>query len=129
MAIFGYTFASATTLSKCLVLGNSLCQVAINLRKRHPKMNTRSLIYWEMILIFLPAQLGGNTVGAIVAKVLPDSAIYIIALIVLWVAIIKSGIEGRHRYAKESKAKQPLSLSSIGVVPAQVTSGAVRSSR
>jgi uncharacterized membrane protein YfcA len=117
-------FSSCTALSKCLVLGNSLCQVAINLQKRHPCVYRRSLIYWEMLLIFLPSQLAGTTVGGILAKILPETVIYIIALIVLWIAIGKSSIEGKHRYEKESILKQAegRARDNIGVAANEISS-------
>ncbi len=45
-------------LSFCALCGNLISQVAINTFKSHPYNSARPLIYWELILVLLPAQLG-----------------------------------------------------------------------
>jgi hypothetical protein len=37
-----------------VLFGNLLFQVVINLSRNHPLMNGRPLIYWEIILLFVP---------------------------------------------------------------------------
>lgn len=105
LVVFGYDYKVAVALSLCAVLGNNISQCIINWRKSHPHMKKRPLIYWEAVLVLLPAQLGGSNIGAILGKLLPDAALLILAIVVLMYAIIKTGKKGRKLWRKESEAE------------------------
>jgi uncharacterized membrane protein YfcA len=81
--IFGFPFHISAVLSICAICGNNLFQVAFNIDKRHPRSRSRPLIYWDAVLILLPAELAGSNIGVIVSKVVPDTIAYILTLIVL----------------------------------------------
>lgn len=57
---------------------------AVNWNKRHPKNKSRPLIYWDVILLMGPAQLGGSSLGVIIAKILPASIMEIIGLCLIF---------------------------------------------
>lgn len=63
--LWGFSFHTAVILSLCTLSGNYLMQVAVNFTKRHPLNSARPLIYWDIILILLPAELGGANLGVI----------------------------------------------------------------
>lgn len=86
LAVFKFSYNEAVVLSQCTVLGNYIIQSMINFRKRHPFEVSRPLIYWDVVLILLPAQIGGSTIGVIVEKVLPETLLLIIAIIVVFYA-------------------------------------------
>lgn len=50
----------------------------VNWTRRHPAKPSRPLIYWDIILIMEPAQLGGSNLGVILAKILPSSILEIV---------------------------------------------------
>ena len=101
ISIFGYDYDSAVIISLFGVMGNVLvkviskrcnygrlfhciiCHVLVNWSRRHPAKPNRPLIYWDMILIMEPAQLGGSNLGVILAKVFPSSILEIVGLFVL----------------------------------------------
>lgn len=118
LLIFGYGFNTSVKLSLFAVLGNALAQNILNFGKSHPKYNDLPLIFWELVIILSPAQLGGSNIGNILADILPDSVLYIIALLILLFACYMSTKKGIKRYHEEveiDKAKQ--SLTSISTTP------------
>ena len=83
----------------------------LNIRKRHPKKLTRPLIYFDLVMILLPAQLGGSIIGNILKVIFPSSALYIIAFVILWFAIYRSTIKAIIRYQDELLGKDMLEVS------------------
>lgn len=75
----------------------------INVTKRHPIDLTRPLIYYDVILVLLPAELGGSNIGVIVSLIFPESVLYILAMIVLFIAAFSTFDKGREQYDKETK--------------------------
>jgi uncharacterized membrane protein YfcA len=77
LAVFGYPYKEAVVLSLCAVAGNTLSQVAVNIRKRHPLDKSRPLIYFDAALVLTPAQLGGNDIGVVLASILPTTVLMV----------------------------------------------------
>lgn len=103
LLIFGYGFDTAVILSLFIVLGNALAQSYLNLGKTHPNFSNLPLIYWELIIILLPAQLGGSNIGSILSKILPTSVLYILAFLVLSFASLMSLRKALHRFRDEKE--------------------------
>ena len=116
--VMGVDFKTAVILSLCTLSGNYLFQVLINITKRHPILPTRPLIYYDIVLVLLPAELGGNNIGVIVASIFPSSVLYILAMAVLCIAAFSTFDKGRLQFEKETavlqdeKLLQPLVSSS-----------------
>jgi uncharacterized membrane protein YfcA len=97
--IIGFDFDTAVILSLCALMGNYLLQVLINLDKRHPSDPSAPLIYWDAVLVMLPAELGGANLGVILAKAMPKTIIYVLAMTVLVIAVFfttKKGLKLHH---------------------------------
>jgi len=103
LVVFGYTYQQAVVFSLCTVLGNYISQVYVNWRKRHPYDPRRPLIYWDAVLLLLPAQLGGSNIGVIIAKIFPEGVLIILAMVVLLFAGYKSFRKGRKYWLEESQ--------------------------
>ena len=58
LVLYGFSYDRAVVLSLVTVMGNYMSQVGINLQKRHFSKPSRPLIYWDCVLILMPAQLG-----------------------------------------------------------------------
>ena len=84
--IWGFTYRESVVMSLATLMGNYLCQVIINLPERHPIVRERPLIYWDAVLVLLPAELGGANIGVILAAIFPDSLCVILGMIVLLIA-------------------------------------------
>lgn len=97
-----YSFQEASILSICCVLGNYTSQVLINWSRHHPLIKQRPLIYWDAILILLPPILGGSNIGVILNKVLPETILDIVAMVVLLYAIYKTTFKARMYYIHET---------------------------
>ena len=103
LLVFGYDLDTSVNLSVCMVVGSSLAQFIININKRHPIVLSRPLIYWELVLTLLPSQLGGANIGQILSKMLPESFVYILALLVLSVASTLTLKKGLHKWHVENE--------------------------
>ena len=103
-SIIGFDYDTAVVLSACTLMGNYLLQFLINLDKRHPCDPTVPLIYWDAVLIMLPAELGGANVGVIISKSIPKPLIFILAIVVLIIAIFFTGLKGYKLYKNENIA-------------------------
>lgn len=123
LVILGFKYKQATVLSLCTVLGNYLSQIFVNWDRSHPLLPSRPLIYFEIIIVLVPAQLGGNNIGVIVAEIFPDSLLLLVAMIVVIYAQIKTTRKAIKLYKKESLAlagavdgsmKRPLLLAAGG---------------
>ena len=106
LAVFGYDYKDAVTLSLCLVCGNVLSQFIVNFKKSHPLSTLRPIIYYDIAAILIPSQLGGNNVGALLVVILPPTLLMIIALFVILFAVYMTAMKGVHLYELESVVKQ-----------------------
>lgn len=102
IVLFGFGFSKAAVLSLWTVLGNILAQFSLNYNARHPEKMARPLIYWDVIVVLLPAQLGGASIGVILSDLCPKTILVILAMIILSFACIKTLIKGIDKYKKES---------------------------
>jgi uncharacterized membrane protein YfcA len=101
-SIIGFDYDTAVILSLCALMGNYLLQVLINLDKRHPSDPSAPLIYWDAVLIMLPAELGGANLGVILAKAMPKTIIFVLAMTVLVIAVFFTTKKGLKLYHYES---------------------------
>ena len=76
----------------------------VNRNKKHPLDESRPLIYWDIALLLIPPQLGGNNVGAVLAKIFPDSATMILAMMVTFYAVYLTYNKGLYLYKLETDA-------------------------
>lgn len=85
-----YSFHKCTVLSLCAVFGSYVAQSFLNWSKSHPFIPRRPLINWDLVLILLPAQLGGSHVGVLLAKASPDTILLSIALLIMIFVVYKT---------------------------------------
>jgi uncharacterized membrane protein YfcA len=102
-SVQGYDLKSAVVLSLSAIMGNTLVQLIINIRTRHPTCKKRSVIYWDVIAIMLPAELGGSNLGVILSAILPPTLLYIGAILVLMMGGVFSVKKGLHLYELENE--------------------------
>jgi uncharacterized membrane protein YfcA len=99
--IFGFSYHQSVVLSLCTLLGNYISQFALNIDKRHPSKQSKPLIYWDAVLILLPSELGGSNLGVILSEIIPDTLLYVLAMIVLIIAAGLTLSKGINYYEKE----------------------------
>ena len=100
--VFGFSYDQSVVLSQCTVLGNYIIQTTINFRKSHPRNELRPLIYWDVVLTLLPAQIGGSNIGVIVEKVLPVTVLLALSIVVIAYAGYMSFQKGMVYWRKET---------------------------
>lgn len=108
MVVGGFDFKGAVILSISAVFGNTLSQVVVNSTKRHPLLEKRPLIDFDLVSILLPAQLGGANVGIILAKALPPASLMVVAVIILLSASLKIFRKGISLWKKETEDIQKM---------------------
>jgi len=65
---------------------------------------SRPLIYWDIVLTLLPAQIGGSNIGVILEAVLPVTVLLILSILVVTFAAVKIGKKGLYLWHKENEA-------------------------
>eukprot|EP01035_Chromulina_nebulosa_P018230 gene18230-23900_t len=103
LVIIGFPYKTCVVLSLCAVLGNHCSQTTINWFKSHPFDVSRPLIYWDVVLIFLPATLGGTTLGVVIAPTLPETLLLTFSMFVISFALFKASSKGIKTYRKETE--------------------------
>jgi len=104
MLIQGFYIYEAVPISHVLVFGNSVAQNLVNLQRRHPKDQRRPLVDFDVPLLLLPAQLGGNAVGVILSPVLPSTLLVLLSCAVLVLATSKTLHRGLKDFGQERRA-------------------------
>ena len=103
LVFFGFEYHDATILSLCTVLGSYIIQSVINWGKHHPQDPSRPMIYWDAVLVLLPAQIGGSNIGVFLGRGLPATILMIFSILVLILAGTKTFIKGIHLWKDETK--------------------------
>lgn len=102
-SVLGEGFKDAVVLSLATILGNTLVQLFINLQTRHPGDAKKTVIYWDMIAVMLPAELGGSNLGVILSDIVPSTILYIGAIMVLMIGGSFSAKKAHHLYELETE--------------------------
>ena len=103
--VLGFPSKLAIPLSNVTVLGGAIANTLHNARRRHPGYPAvdRPLIDWDLILVMEPPTLAGALVGANLNKVLPETVI--LALLVLLLTVTAHGTlrKARRMHVRETE--------------------------
>lgn len=102
LVVFNFGFRKGVLLSLWSIFGNILVQVLLSIKSRHPLDKCRTLVYWDMVFVFLPAKLFGSTIGVLVSTAVPEDLLAITAIPVL--AFIILGMYRKYNTAKKYEA-------------------------
>jgi len=112
MMINAFGIKEAVPLSHAAVMGNAFAQLLVNGRQRHPDAPNRPLIHYELAILALPAQLGGNSLGVVIGRTFPPTVLIILSLCMLALAGTKTFIKGIEEMKKAAAKKRPALTSS-----------------
>lgn len=112
--IFGYSFHEAVILSLCTLAGNYLVQTIINIGRKHPKDKGRLLIYWDAVLVLLPAELGGSNIGVILSEVFAESFMLLLAILLLIFVLPLTYYKAQSVWDDETTVLEALNDSRLG---------------
>jgi len=120
LVVFGWNYTECISLSLATVMGNYIAQTLLNFDRRHPGSPTRPLIYWDAVLVLLPAQLGGSNIGVLLASVLPTTVLLILAMSIVFYAGYRTVSKGVKYYRLETEQMNSLAVGAVyfrGVSP------------
>ncbi|KAJ1460342.1 hypothetical protein M885DRAFT_509283 [Pelagophyceae sp. CCMP2097] len=104
LLVFDFKMDEAVVLSNAAVMGNGLAQLAVNARRRHPADSWQTLIDWDAVLVLLPAQVAGGNVGVVVGTLFPTTALYVMSMLLLAIAALKTFAKAREQHKLEAAA-------------------------
>mmetsp|Transcript_60 Transcript_60/g.118 ORF Transcript_60/g.118 Transcript_60/m.118 type:complete len:577 (-) Transcript_60:10-1740(-) len=100
--IFGFLPKHAIPLSNVAVFGGAIANTMRNSRKRHPVVD-RPLIDWDLIVVMEPPTLAGALIGANLNKMLPETIIAIMLVILLALTSYFTLEKARKMHQKETE--------------------------
>jgi uncharacterized membrane protein YfcA len=101
--VMGFTPKHAIPLSNVTVFGGAIANTLLNNRKRHP-LADRPLVDWDLILVMEPLTIAGALMGALLNKVLPETFLTILLVVLLSFTAQNSLTKAFKMYRKETKA-------------------------
>merc|ERR1719163_265055 len=114
--ISSFGIKEAVPLSHAAVMGNAFAQLLMNAPQRHPSAPHRPLIHYELAILALPAQLGGNSLGVVVGRIFPPTLLIILSLLMLALAATKTFMKGVH-LLQELRESKRLVIEEVGASP------------
>ncbi|KAL7524516.1 hypothetical protein ACHAWF_000984, partial [Thalassiosira exigua] len=100
--ILGFLPKHAIPLSNVTVFGGAIANTLRNYRKRHPTAD-RPLIDWDLIVVMEPPTLAGTLIGANLNKMLPETVIAVMLVILLVFTAYSTLKKARRMYQKETE--------------------------
>lgn len=99
--ILGFMPKHAIPLSNVTVFGGAIANTLRNSRKRHPAAD-RPLIDWDLIVVMEPPTLAGALIGANLNKMLPETVIASLLVILLAFTAYSTLRKARRMYQQET---------------------------
>jgi len=100
--ILGFLPKHAIPLSNVTVFGGAIANTLRNSRKRHPTAD-RPLIDWDLIVVMEPPTLAGALIGANLNKMLPETIVAILLVLLLSFTSYNTLKKARKMYNKETE--------------------------
>lgn len=100
--VMNFNAKSAIPLAAATVLGGSIANTMLNSVKRHPNAN-RPLIDWDMVLMMEPMAIAGAIIGAFLNKLLPQTVIIVLLVLLLGYTSKNMFKKGVKMYKKETE--------------------------
>jgi uncharacterized membrane protein YfcA len=111
--IFQFPVKYAVPLSSVTVLGGSLANNLLNLRKSHPDHPSRPIIDWDLIIQLEPMTIAGALIGADLNNFLPDYATVILLFLLLSATAYKTLQKANKLHDKETEDMEELQMESL----------------
>mmetsp|Transcript_64077 Transcript_64077/g.75862 ORF Transcript_64077/g.75862 Transcript_64077/m.75862 type:complete len:525 (+) Transcript_64077:2-1576(+) len=92
----------AIPLSNVTVFGGAVANTLLNISRRHP-LTDRPLIDWDLMLVMEPLTIAGALMGAFLNKLLPETLLMVLLVILLSFTGYKTLTKAIKMYKKETK--------------------------
>lgn len=103
--VMGFAPKHAIPLSNVTVFGGACANYLLNMPKRHP-LADRPLTDWDLILVMEPLTIAGALIGAFLNKVLPESVLTFMLVLLLSFTAYNTLTKATKLYVKETKEIQ-----------------------
>ena len=117
--VLGFMPKHAIPLSNVTVFGGAVANTIRNVRQRHPNAD-RPLIDWDLILVMEPSTLAGALIGANLNKILSETAIAVMLVILLTFTAYNTLKKATKLYQRESVELKKESIGTKTVPPSAV---------
>jgi uncharacterized membrane protein YfcA len=117
--VLGFMPKHAIPLSNVTVFGGAIANTIRNVRQRHPNAD-RPLIDWDLILVMEPSTLAGALIGANLNKVLSETVIAVMLVVLLTFTAYNTLKKAMKLYKKESIELMKKSVGTKTVSPSAV---------
>lgn len=118
--VFGFSAKHAIPLSNITVLGGAVANTVLNTPKRHP-LADRPLVDWDLILVMEPLTIAGALIGAFLNKLLPESVLTVMLVILLSFTAYTSLTKAIKMYKIESKHLREQGIREDGTKESELT--------
>ena len=102
--ILQFEAKQAIALSNGLIFANGTTKSIISMFRSHPTIKDRTVIDYNIILIFMPAMILGAFLGSLLGQMAPNIFQLLLLNVVLFLTIVKSIWNGVSRCKSENKA-------------------------
>ena len=116
----GFSAKHAIPLSNITVLGGAVANTVLNANKRHP-LADRPLVDWDLILVMEPLTIAGALIGAFLNKLLPESVLTVMLVILLSFTAYTSLKKAVKMYKIESKHLREQGIREDGTKESELT--------
>jgi uncharacterized membrane protein YfcA len=117
--VMGFSPKHAIPLSNITVFGGAVANTLLNVSKRHPDAN-RPLVDWDLILVMEPLTIAGALIGAFLNKVLPETLLILLLVILLTFTAWETLFKAVKMYKKETAATKAAQESELVKLAAKV---------
>lgn len=100
--VMGFNPKHAIPLSNITVFGGAVANTLLNVNRRHP-LTDRPLIDWDLMLVMEPLTIAGALMGAFLNKLLPETLLMVLLVILLSFTAYKTLTKAVKMYKKETR--------------------------
>jgi uncharacterized membrane protein YfcA len=104
LMMFDFDTKGAVALANGIIFFSGIVKFFIGIRRKHPEIKHKTLIEYNVVLIFISSVLLGAFIGSIVSPSIPEFLQLIGLVIVVILAFYKSFTKSIALYKKENKA-------------------------
>jgi uncharacterized membrane protein YfcA len=118
--VHGFSPKHAIPLSNITVLGGAVANTVLNASKRHP-LADRPLVDWDLILVMEPLTIAGALIGAFLNKLLPESILTVMLVVLLSFTAYSSLKSAIKMYKRETKHMREQGYRADGTKESELT--------
>jgi uncharacterized membrane protein YfcA len=104
LMLFDFDTKGAVALANGIIFFSGMVKFFVGIRRKHPEIPHKTLIDYNVVLIFISSVLLGAFIGSIISPSIPEFLQLVGLVIVVIVSCYKSFKKSRSLYKKENEA-------------------------